>query len=496
MKKYIYTILSTFLLLGATSCSDWFDVSPENLVAKDDLFSTNDGFRIALNGIYLGMSQKSLYGQELTWSFTSFLAQNYDISPYSWNTLSPYIPATQYNYDNTYFRSVSDAVWEKGFNVIANCNLLIQETEVREGSFFMEGEREKQLLLAEARGLRALMHFDILRLFAPAPVVNDNNTYVPYVTAYPTIQPERLTTTEVLENIIEDLEYAKANLAENDTLYNAKMLTTTNYRFFTGYSTDAKGGSFYGFRGTRFNYFAACALLARAYQYKGDKENAYKNAMDVYRYHTTKTWFKFTASSDIIIENNNTRHTRLYDDIIFAFNNSNVYTLFTDWNSNSYFFSRLTIKNLADLFGGDTDDFRLTKLIYSNHTLKWEPKTLDSWYNSNIIEVEDPLLPVIRLSEVYYIMCEYLADSDLSKGIQLLQELRVARGAKTTLDPGLAKDKFLETVYNDATREFICEGQTFYLYKRLNRPMYNGTTPIDMTGKYIIPLPDSERAYY
>jgi hypothetical protein len=496
MKKYIYTILSAFLLLGATSCSDWFDVSPENLVAKDDLFSTNDGFRIALNGIYLGMSQKSLYGQELTWSLTSFLAQNYDISPYSWNTMTPYVPATQYNYENTYFRSASDAIWEKGFNVIANCNLLIQEAEAREGSFFMEGEREKQLLLAEARGLRALMHFDILRLFAPAPVVNDNNPYIPYVTAYPTAQPQRLVTTEVLESVIEDLEYAKANLAENDTLYNQKMMTNTNYRFVSGYSGDAKGGSFYGFRGTRFNYFAACALLARAYQYKGDKENAYKNAMAVYRYHTVKTWFNFTASSNIIVESKNNRHTRLFDDIIFAFNNSNVYTLFTSWNSDNYFWSRLTIKNLADLFGGDTDDFRLTKLIYSNYSLKWEPKTLDSWYNESIITIEDRLLPVIRLSEVYYIMCEYLADNDLSKGIQLLQELRVARGAKTSLDPGLAKDKFLEAVYNDATREFICEGQTFYMYKRLNRPMYNGTTPIDMTGKYIIPLPDSERAYY
>ena len=492
MRKYIYTILIASLVLGTSSCSDWFDVSPDNLVAKDDLFSTNEGFRIALNGIYIDMSQKALYGQELTWSFTSFLGQNYDISPYSWNTLSSYIPATNYSYDNQYFKTVSDAIWGKGFNTIANCNSLIQEAELHDGSFFMEGEREKKLLLAEARGLRGLMHFDILRLFAPAPVINDNNPYVPYVTKYPTTQPQRLKTTEVMKNIIEDLEYAKNNLADNDTLYNSKMMTNTSYRFAPGNAGDAKGGSFYGFRGTRFNYFAACALLARAYQYIGDKENAYKNAMAVYRYHTAKTWFTFTSSSNIIIEEKNNRHTRLYDDILFAFNNSKVYTLFTDWNSSNYFSSRLKIKNTADLFNSDADDFRLTKLIYSNYSLKWEPKT----GSSAIVTIEDRLLPVIRLSEVYYILCEYLADKDLSKGIQLLQELRVARGAKTTLDPAMPKDKFLEAVYNDATREFIAEGQTFFMYKRLNRKMYNGTTPIDMTGKYVIPLPDSERAYY
>ncbi len=497
MRKYIYIwfVISLFFL-NASSCSDWFDVSPENLVEKDDLFSTDEGFRIALNGIYLDMSDEPLYGKELTWSFVSFLAQNYDITPYSWNTLSPYIPATKYDYENTYLLKVTDAIWEKGYNTIANCNVLIQEIEKRDGSFFTQGEREKQLLLAEAKGLRALMHFDILRLFAPAPIVNDNNVYIPYVTEYPTLQPERLPTSEVLENVIDDLEYAKTNLAENDTAYNAIMMTNTNYRFAPGFSGEAKGGPFFGFRGTRFNYFAATALLARVYQYKGDNENAYKNAFEVYRYHADKTWFKFTASSQIIIEMNNRRHTRLYDDILFAFNNSNIYSIYTTWNSANYFRSRLLIRNTTHLFGSDTDDFRLTKLIYSNYSLKWEPKTMDGWYNSSIIEIEDRLLPVIRLSEVYYIMCEYLADKDISKGIGLLQELRIARGAKTPLDPAMPKDKFLEAVYNDATREFIIEGQTYFLYKRLNKPMYNGTTPIDMSGKYVLPLPNSERTYY
>ena len=41
-------------------------------------------------------------------------------------------------------------------------------------------------------------------------------------------------------------------------------------------------------------------------------------------------------------------------------------------------------------------------------------------------------------------------------------------------------------------REFLGEGQIFYLYKRLNKSMYNGAYPIEMTGKYVVPLPDSE----
>ena len=88
-------------------------------------------------------------------------------------------------------------------------------------------------------------------------------------------------------------------------------------------------------------------------------------------------------------------------------------------------------------------------------------------------------------------MCEYLADNNLTEAISLLNTLRKARGA-SQLGVSLTKDEFLTSLYNDATREFIAEGQTFYLYKRLNKDMYNGEYPINMSGKYVIPLPDSE----
>ena len=96
------------------------------------------------------------------------------------------------------------------------------------------------------------------------------------------------------------------------------------------------------------------------------------------------------------------------------------------------------------------------------------------------------------MSEIYYIMCEYLAETDLPRAINLLNTLKIARGA-AELNTSLTKDEFLDRMYMDATRESIAEGQTFYLYKRLNRDMYNGEYPIDMSGgKYVIPLPDSE----
>ena len=141
------------------------------------------------------------------------------------------------------------------------------------------------------------------------------------------------------------------------------------------------------------------------------------------------------------------------------------------------------------MFTGDLADFRYRYLLHeTGYSLKWVPVTdASALWN---IQYQYPLLPVMRMSEIYYIMCEYLAETDLPRAIKLLNTLKIARGA-AELNTSLTKDEFLDRMYMDATRESIAEGQTFYLYKRLNRDMYNGEYPIDMSGgKYVIPLPD------
>ena len=48
-------------------------------------------------------------------------------------------------------------------------------------------------------------------------------------------------------------------------------------------------------------------------------------------------------------------------------------------------------------------------------------------------------------------------------------------------------------MYNDIIRETLSEGGSFYMHKRLGRDMYNGEEdPIDMTGRWVVPVPESE----
>ena len=43
-------------------------------------------------------------------------------------------------------------IWEKAYNTIANCNVLIQNTEAHGNDFFYEGENEKIFLSGRRKG--------------------------------------------------------------------------------------------------------------------------------------------------------------------------------------------------------------------------------------------------------------------------------------------------------------------------------------------------------
>lgn len=492
MKRYTL-FLATLLIAGGSlsSCNDWLEVNADTRVVQEDLFSSNEGYRTALNGIYRLLGDPWLYGRELSWGMASALGQNYDEDrlPYHYQELLD----KQYKYLES--SEMIDPVWEKGFRVIANCNNLYQETMAKDTSFFIEKAVEKDLILGEVLGLRAMMHLDLLRLFAPAPITKPSGIYIPYVTKYPEYQPEHHPVEAVLDSIIKDLENCRKKLVYIDTLYNVYAMSSITSRM-QGNSTLVKGGMFFHYRGTRMNYFAASALLARAYLYRGDKINAYRCANDMYQFASRRTWYSFTSSSELDVANVNGISRKMYDDIIFAAVNNKMYEIYDLTASYSSF---LYYKNVNHLFGSDLDDYRKTKLIENNGSSRRWARPIASGPNdytiNSIIQFQGPLAPVIRVSEVVYIMCEYLAETDLSKAKELLQKVRTARGAKTPLSGSINKGEFLKILYNEFTKESMSEGQTFFLYKRLNEPIYNGEYPIDMKDRYVLPKPHSETAY-
>ena len=80
MNKYKLALLLIIPLLCCTSCEEWLKVDSEDRIMEDALYSNENGFRTALNGIYIDLLNSSLYGQTLTTTTFDVLAHYYDTS--------------------------------------------------------------------------------------------------------------------------------------------------------------------------------------------------------------------------------------------------------------------------------------------------------------------------------------------------------------------------------------------------------------------------------
>ena len=54
------------------------------------------------------------------------------------------------------------------------------------------------------------------------------------------------------------------------------------------------------------------------------------------------------------------------------------------------------------------------------------------------------------------------------------------------------KGTFMEVLVKEYRREFLCEGQMVYVYKRLNMPLRENGTTVAHNGKLVMPVPDTE----
>jgi hypothetical protein len=484
MKKNRIITWITAALAGVTlSCNDWLDVASETLVVDDEMFATYDGYREALNGIYLSCGAPALYGRNLTWGMASVMGQEYihDDLALSYKQLA------SGDYESDEVNGMANAIWSAAYKVIANCNHLIANTAKRDSSFFPGKKNEKDLILGEARGLRALLHFEMLRLFAPAPVTGDLATpYIPYVTTYPDHAPRRLPVPEALDSIIADLTFAAEHLAYNDTVYNKARITLPHARFTSVVASGERDdGVFFAFRGARLNYYAATGLLARVNLYKGDRASALRHAEELYRH---AALFPFTPGSQLNTALPEAMDRKLYHDILLAFYNPNERNLLNSERSASNYLCRDVIPGEPEfIFGNERDDYRFKYLISNSESLKWATPS----GASGLQELQYSLLPVIRESEMYYIICECIADTDLPRAVALLEYVRLYRGVLDPLPSVPDRAAFMQHLLNEQRREYLVEGQTFALYKRLDIPLYLADKPVPK----VMPLPTSETLY-
>lgn len=474
MKIKIYVLVS--LVLAMTSCTNWLDVTPEDEIVEKDLYADATGAHNVLNGLYKGMAKPALYGKELTYGFLDVAGQVYNVEMGSFegdgissNSIYYRVARFEYNY-NADIEKIISSIWESQYKVIINANNLIYNTDQIPATKFKFGQEEKNMVLGEAMAVRAICHFDLLRLYAPAPVRKSSDRYIHYALQSDVNKPgfntEPLTIEETLKLIEKDLLAAKDLISSYDTLsQDNRNLLAGAYRFQMSQVSESVG-IFYEFRGYRINVLAVNALLARIYNYWGKHDESAKYANYVINFELSEgdKLLSFAGGSLIAADR------KFVSDLIFGVSYPKLmedYTEYTKPSGNH----PLTLRYYKSLFAEyefkDEGDYR------SKHLLKkGESESSHDFYPLKNVEYEpenyqNDITPMIRLSEMYFILADaYAASGDFVGAQKAINTIRVGRNC-TEADLGIIDMETYKTrSLEEFQREFFQEGQIFFQFKK------------------------------
>ena len=491
--KFIYILTCAAVLMSA-SCNKWLDIIPEDTTTEDQLFSSSGGYHSAINGIYQTMASSQLYGENLTWGFASALSQYYD--NYSANDTKSFSFTERYEYDSDEMKNYGENIWQTAYNVIANANNILKHIETADPAMFPEYEKcEMDVIKGEALAIRALMHFELLRLFGESPAVDRNAKAIPSVESFPSLFNERKTVSEVITKVEKDFSDAAELLAANDTTstgYSEDYMNATSNRF---YASNSSRDMFFTARGVRLNYIAVNSLLARVKAYSGDLAGAYtiaKDLVDNYVSSDSKgNWYDYTTTFSASDTDANRPH-KLMDELLVCFYNENISTVYTDATDDRRINNSYALKNLDNYFD-DRNDIRRSKLIVNvdsdtQVSLKYRERT------NPTVTAENMVLPVMRISELYLIMAEYLASqNEYASAVEIINDLRSARSSVNMLPSDITPADFSKALDAEIWKENVAEGQYFFYCKRINAATINNNgVYVPMAGKYTMTIPDSE----
>ena len=466
MKKNYMTKAFSVALLGIlmlSSCSEWFDVSPKTDLKADEMFDTENGFQSALTGIYLTMATSNAYAGNMSFGLLDQLAQEYDYVPSGAQDVSAI-----YNYETTTSdgygtKQKITSSWQTLYNIIANCNNLVKWLD-KKGEGVIGDRQELQTLRGEALAIRAFCHFDLLRAWGPfnyrnTPKAADVET-IPYRMVADNSKQPRLKARAVLTHVIEDLTQAKSLM-----VFEQNTSLKDNERRF------------------RFNYHAINAILARVYAYMGDSANAVACAKEVIQ----------RCGLELQVSNQN--DPVLFDECICGLNmyqledNLSSHWATGDKFTTQYVISQQKFDKLFEVTGSRRDDFRSkSSAFYVYDTQKLD---LSKKYNTNANE----LVPLVRLPEMYYILCEYTEDYQQSRSY--INYVRNRRGYSASLNEQYTTvDGKVQALDKEYRKEFYAEGQYWFFMKSHGLTEIPYAPDIRLTEEnFIFPLPDAEIQY-
>ncbi|MDH7464157.1 RagB/SusD family nutrient uptake outer membrane protein [Chitinophagaceae bacterium 26-R-25] len=455
------------ILTCMSSCNKFLDVQPQDKLLEPQIYSTPKNVYTALNGLYMILGDKdgALYGETLTLKVPDILAQRYNIYG---NSMHIYYTLANYTYADATVSGVMGAIWAAAYRTIFGANTFITNLDANPGVLTPQMD---SICRGEAIAMRAMLHFDMLRLFGPRyNYVDSVALSIPYYT-HPNVQINPLLpANQVMDSILTDLNKAEGLLSQDPVITNGVMYNINTSDFMQN-------------RNYRFNYFAVKALQARVNMYRGDKPAALAAAKVIIGSSTKFPWYvsnKNNFSAEMIMG-------------VSAINLTKSFQTFfiTDLDENNILApSDISLKAVYENSTIGTNDFR------GANSQSWQtgthPYLTFCNYKSGFKGLYPNTIPLLKKSEMFYIAAE--CEPDLTQATGYLDSVRVQRNLPYS---GTLTATTLQTeIQKEYQKDFFGEGQLFYYYKRNNVtsiPSGSGTGNITIpAANYVVPLPQSE----
>lgn len=452
------------LAASLSSCvNDWLDVAPSDGTDADAALTSSSDLAAARTGMYAALKGNSnlvdYYGQQFF-----VYGDVHAGDDYQYNNIGGSNRASFY-YDMTYqtasefssSTSSSNVAWKSPYIVIGRANRIIAAAEGGALSDAAEAKATIDQYAAEAKVLRALAHFDLVRIYGK-PYTEDQGASlgVPLVTEVleSNAKPARSTVAEVYTQVVKDLTEAISSNA---------LATETE----PGY----------------VSVWGAKAILSRVYLNMGDYANALSVAEDIIKNSGAALWTRdqYFKAWDASTPNESEFLFRLN---VAGSTDSNDLNGIGNLQQREGYKEMVATKKFVDMLTSDPEDVRNEMFLPA--TAAKEVAT----YGTNKVFLNKlrgqggnlrnvTIVPIIRLSEVYLTAAECaFRNNDKTKAVEYLNDL-VKNRTTTVASLATVDNITLERILIERRKELIGEGQRYFDALRNNETITRYTSEAD-----------------
>ena len=219
--KHIFKISFLLVLITVLSCNKAIEIEPTHSATAENAFKSIADFDKGIADVYINLRAVGCYGRNLSMLGDMMTDNLSEVG----SSLANFREMTDWGYTSA--NGTVAETWVGCYLVINSANIIINNIDKYNTS---ATAKTVNRIKGQATAIRAMAHFDLLRLFADSYDRNATGLGISYVTtsvleASPaSSKPSRLTIKESYDKIYADIAAAKTMLADVDVAINTSTV--------------------------------------------------------------------------------------------------------------------------------------------------------------------------------------------------------------------------------------------------------------------------------